>query len=180
MLQTDPEISQVEISKRLGLTQPSISARLRKLKDSGAIALQAGMNLKKIGLHIAKIDLCIKSDTNKIIERFKNCPYCINGFITSGKFNLTLLFVCEDINTLEAIVDNSLRPLPEVVDLEFSIALAPIKDLIAPITSWHGTDTINGESPCGVSCKDCDMYATDRCLGCPATKEYKGNIWRRV
>ncbi len=178
MMQKDPEISQVEMSKRLGLTQPSISTRLRKLKESGVIALQAGINLRQIDLYVAKVDLSVRNDTNKIRKRFGKCPYCINGFITSGKYNLTFFFVCENISTLEAIVDNSIRPLPEVTDVEFSIAMAPIKDLIVPITSFRNENGTDSGSPCGVSCKDCEMWIANRCLGCPATKEYKGDLWK--
>lgn len=178
MLQNEPKISQIEISKRLGLTQPSVSMRLRRLKESGIISFQVGMNLKKSDLFIAKIDLTVKSESNKLIEAFSRCPYCINGFILSGKHNLTLLFVSEDVKTLEAIVDNRLRPLPQVTDIEFSIALAPMKDFIVPITAKVNTNNPSEKGPCGADCLNCDMYNANRCLGCPATMAYKGDLWK--
>lgn len=178
MLQSNPEISQATMARNLGLSQPSISARLKRLMESGVLALQAGVNLKKVDYYIAKIDLSVKSASNRLIKAFSRCPYCINGFITSGKHNLLFLFVCEDLNTLEAIVDSRLRALPEVTDVEFSIVLAPIKDFIVPI--YSRLDAPDGESPCGASCKDCEMYIDNRCLGCPATEAYKGNLWRKT
>lgn len=175
LLQRDPEISQDKISEKLGITQPSISARLRKLKKNGFLLINSGINLRKVNLYIGKVDLYAKSESTKILETFSKCPYCINAFPTSGRHNIFFLFACEDLNTLEAIVDHRLRPIPEITHIDFSIALAPAKDLIVPIIPR--LDKTN-QCPCGSSCKDCDVYAANRCLGCPATDMYKGNLWK--
>ncbi len=179
MLQIDPETSQIEMSRKLGISQPSISARLKRLKKKGVIALQAGMNLRKVDLHLAKVELAVKSESNKLIEAFIHCPYFINGFITAGKYNLLFIFVGENISTLEAIVDNRLRPWPQVTDIAFSVITAPIKDFIAPINSFLNIDASIKGSPCGAKCMDCEMYTSNRCLGCPATKEYRGSLWKK-
>lgn len=180
MLQESPEISQIEISKKLGLSQPSVSARLRRLKESGIISLQAGINLKKVDLYVAKVDLSIRGKSNRLIEIFSKCPYCINGFIMSGKRNIVLFFVNEDIKSLEAIVENRIRPLPQITDVEFNIVLMPIKNFIVPIKLEFNKTSSLEKNLCEPSCKGCEMYKTNRCYGCPITPEYKGNLWKRV
>ncbi|OYT63930.1 hypothetical protein B6U67_01515 [Methanosarcinales archaeon ex4484_138] len=62
-----------------------------------------------------------------------DCPYFLNGFITSGKKNICLLFAGEDIPTLEAIVNGHIRPLEEVESVEFNIIISTAKELIIPV-----------------------------------------------
>jgi len=31
-------------------------------------------------------------------------------------------------------------------------------------------------APCGIFCGDCRRYETNRCLGCPATRYYRGKL----
>ncbi len=83
----NPDISQMDIAREVGLSQPTVGARILKLKQSGAIVSSVGMDLKKIGLNLAKVDLTTR-DSIEIINQFKNCPYFLNGMIVSGKENL--------------------------------------------------------------------------------------------
>lgn len=86
---------------------------MHKLKQKGALAHVVGMNLKKVDLYMAKVDV-IANNTSSVLDIFKDCPYFLNGLIVSGKHNLCLFFVGEDIATLEAIVDGHLRSNPLV------------------------------------------------------------------
>jgi biotin synthase len=52
IFERDPEISQAEIAQQVGLSQPTVGARLQKLKQTGAIASSVGMDLKKIGYEV--------------------------------------------------------------------------------------------------------------------------------
>ncbi|RLG23347.1 Lrp/AsnC family transcriptional regulator [Methanosarcinales archaeon] len=171
----NPEISQHKIAEKIGLTQPSVAMRLKKLKKMGAIEKQCGIAPTKLGLHIAKVEV-VTTDTEELINRFIDCPYFLNGFIASGKKNVCLLFAGEEIPTLEAIVNGHIRPLEEVVSVEFNIIISTVKELITPI-KMHIKRV--KKQPCGIKieCKDCSLYKNDRCLGCPAIGQYKGNFW---
>jgi len=176
LLEKSPEMSQSDMAEKLKISQPSVSARIHKLKQNGALAHVVGMNLKKVKLHMAKVDVTA-NNTSSLLDIFKDCPYFLNGLIVSGKHNLCLFFVGEDIATLEAIVDGHLRNNPLVKEAEVSIVISPMKDLIMPLRmNFDFKDT----PPCGNQCKceDCHHHISNRCLGCPVTNSYSGNIWK--
>jgi len=176
ILEKYPEMSQSEMAEKLKISQPSVSARIYKLKKKGALSHVVGMNLKKVGLYMAKVDV-IANNTSSVLDIFKDCPYFLNGLIVSGKHNLCLFFVGEDIATLEAIVDGHLRSNPLVRGAEVSIVIATMKDLVMPIKMNFD---LSDMPPCGnvCSCEDCAHHITNRCLGCPVTNSYNGKIWK--
>ena len=175
LLEKNPEISQNEIAERVGISQPSVGVRIKKLREKGAISTLIGMNFKKVGLYIAKVDLTA-NNTTEILDFFKKCPYFLNGLITSGKHNLCIFLMSEDISTLDAIVDGHIRSNPQVKDVDFNIVITPTEDLIFPVEMVVEKTK---EPPCGYkgSCGECAYYKADRCLGCPATGFIKGSFW---
>jgi Lrp/AsnC family leucine-responsive transcriptional regulator len=176
LLELNPEMSQNDMAEKLKISQPSVSARVHKLKQKGALSHVVGMNLKKVNLYMAKVDV-IANNTSSVLEIFKDCPYFLNGLIVSGKYNLCLFFIGEDIATLEAIVDGHLRSNPLVKGAEVSIVITTMKDLVMPVKMSFGTSST---PPCGngCNCKECQHHISDRCLGCPVTNSYNGNIWK--
>ncbi len=173
LLEENPEISQSEIADKVGLSQPSVGARIRRLKENGIISNFVGMNIKKTGLYMAKVDINAKN-TNEIVRRFSNCPYFLNGMIVTGRDNLSFFFVSEDISTLEALVDKHLRGDPNVSDVDFGIVITPLRDLVMPVKTK--IDKLD-EVPCDSDCGTCTYYESERCLGCPLTDYYRGSFW---
>ena len=176
LFEKNPEMSQNDMAEKLKISQPSVSARIHKLKQKGALAHVVGMNLKKVDLYMAKVDV-IANNTSSVLDIFKDCPYFVNGLIVSGKHNLCLFFIGEDIATLEAIVDGHLRSNPLVRSAEVSIVITPMKDLILPLKMNF---EYSNNPPCGngCNCKECQHHISNRCLGCPVTNSYNGKIWK--
>lgn len=173
LYEKDPEIAQVDIAEQVGLSQPSVGARINKLRQSGILSTAIGMNFKQVGLNLAKVEVNTKNSI-EIINQFKNCPYFLNGLIVSGQENLCLFFIAEDISTIEAIVDGHLRSNPSVMSVDLGIIISPINDMILPVKM--GVDR-SQDTPCGAICSTCQYYVNDRCMGCPMTKDYKGKFW---
>ncbi len=175
LLKEKPDISQSDIAEKVGISQPSVGVRLRKLKNKGAVSFLIGMNFKKVGLYLAKVDLTAKN-TAEVLDSFRGCPYFLNGLIVSGKNNLCLFLVGEDISTLEAIVDRHLRSNPNVSDVEMNVLITSSDDLIFPVRM---TFEQQDKPPCGSEgkCDSCPYYKSERCLGCPITGHYRGNFW---
>ncbi len=176
LLEQNPEMSQNDMALKLKISQPSVSARVHKLKQKGALSHVVGMNLKKVNLYMAKVDVMAKN-TSSVLDIFKDCPYFLNGLIVSGEYNLCLFFVGEDIATLEAIVDGHLRNNPVVSSAKVNIVITTMKDLVMPVRmNFDPSDT----PPCGngCNCKDCPHHISNRCLGCPVTDSYTGKIWK--
>jgi DNA-binding Lrp family transcriptional regulator len=168
----NPDISQDEIARKIKLSQPSVAIRIKKLRENGALEFQTGINPLKMGLYMAKVDI---SSTNPkdLLTMFKNCPYFANGFSISGKSNLCLFFISENISTLEAIVNGHIRPNESVNDVDFNIVINTEREFIVPTIL---TPEVTDSPPCKVltNCKECDSYQENKCMGCPATSDYQG------
>ncbi|MHA1606324.1 MAG: Lrp/AsnC family transcriptional regulator [Candidatus Freyarchaeota archaeon] len=175
ILSEDPDASQESIAERIGLSQPSVAVRIRKLRSAGVISKLIGVNPSKMGVYIAKVEVTTRNPIG-LLETFKNCPYFMNGFIVSGRTNVCMLFLGENIETIETIVDAHIRPNEDVQSVEFNIIISSVKDFIAPIRMrFEKTD----KPPCGskILCKDCSYFKKNKCLGCPAIGQYKGKLW---
>jgi hypothetical protein len=146
--------------------------RIKKLKESGAIETQTGINPLKMGLYMAKVDIA-SNNPMEILSMFKDCPYFANGFSISGRHNLSLFFISESIATLEAIINGHVRPNKSVTDVDFNIVIASEKDIVIPSIL---TPEKSESPPCGIliKCRNCQAFKEDKCLGCPATGEYEG------
>lgn len=166
-------ISQEEIAKQINLSQPSVAMRIKKLKERGMIDQIIGVNLNKVGIYVAMVTVRT-TNTTKILNIFRDCPFFLNGFVISGDKNLMLLFAGEDLASLESIIDERLRPDKDVQSADFNIMISSIKDFVMPIKM---VERPLKTPPCGVEYKECQAYYENRCFGCPATKRYKGSFF---
>jgi len=175
MYAMDPNVSQEEIARKIGLSQPSVAVRIRKLREAGAIQPITGTNPLRMGLFLAKVDIS-SNKPSEILHMFRNCPYFANGFTVSGKHNLCLLFMSENIATLEAIVNGHIRPNRWVTEVDFNIIISTERDMIIPIVL---TPESVDSPPCGIpmECKGCASFKEGKCMGCPATGQYQGWLY---
>ena len=165
LLAENPEASQQEIAKEVGLSQPAVGVRMRHLRERGAVSFLVGMNFKKVGLYMMKVDFTA-SEGAAILESLKRCPYFLNGFVQSGERNLSLLFMGEGMEMLESLVDKRIRSNPSISHVLMSIVLTPAVDMTFPVNM----NVKKGSPPCG--CK-----TSDHCLDCPATEDYSGTLF---
>lgn len=175
LIYNNQEISQEEIAKKIHIAQPSVAARIKKLKKIGLIEQNIGINLNKVGLKVAMVRLAT-TNTEKILNMFRDCPFFLNGFIVSGEENLVLLLVGDDMASLESIIDSHIRPNKNVQSVDFDVIITSIKDFVIPINIPK--EALNNP-PCGLDhkCEECYAYNTNRCFGCPATGKYRGIFW---
>ena len=176
LVQENPEISQKEIAEKVGLSQPSISARLRKLKKMRVIAINAGVDISKMGLFLAKIDLTTKNAI-ELLDKLAPCPYFVSAYATSGRNNLSIFLMGEDLSTLESIAEYRLRSNPDILDVNFSVVIASRGKTIYPVRLIVKKQK---EAPCNLDCSVCPYYSMKRCLGCPITGYYKGGFWKVI
>ena len=70
MFSRNPEVSQEAIGEEIGMKQPSVAVRIRKLKGVGALELLAGVDPFKLGLQMAKIDVTT-TNPSKVLKLFE-------------------------------------------------------------------------------------------------------------
>ncbi len=151
LIQKNPDISQEEIAKHIKLSQPSVGARLRKLREKGILHTINGVNFKVVDLFLGKVDVNA-TDTKAVLDDFRDCPFFINALITSGKYNLCLLFTATDLKRLEGIVNHHLRSNPNVKDAELNIVISSEKDLVLPLNIDYENEK---QISCTQACADC-------------------------
>lgn len=151
LVQNNPNISQDELAKKIKLSQPSVGARLKKLKEKGILHNINGVNFRVVNLSLAKVDVNA-TDTAQIIKDFKDCPFFVNALILSGKYNLTLFFTAIDLKRLEGIVNHHLRGNPKVKEVQMNIIISTAKDFVLPLNiDYENKNQIN----CKQGCKNC-------------------------
>lgn len=172
MLSEDTHLSQAEISKRLNISQPAISARIHKLEERGLLSHLVGTDVKKAQLCLAKVEIT----TNQVegfLKSVENCPLYMNCFLTSGRHNMTCFLMGEDMKSVMSCVDSRFRQNPTIKSMECDIVMNPTKSLIVPVKPHMDKQKV---SPCSKDCSVCTFFISDRCLGCPATIHYKGKL----
>ncbi len=175
MLAEDPETPQERMAEKIRLSQPSVAARVARLRREGALEKQVGINPLKMGLYLAKVDLS-STRPDEIMSMFRDCPYFANGFSVSGQHNLCLFFFSESVTTLEAIVNGHIRSHPSVLDVDFNIVISAENAFIVPAVLRPER---RREPPCGMKgkCCDCASFTAGKCMGCPATGQYQGSFY---
>jgi Lrp/AsnC family leucine-responsive transcriptional regulator len=172
MLCTNPEVSQEEIAKHVRLSQPAIGMRIKKLVEQGVLYRQCGLNLKRTGLYLGKVDISTRN-INGVLKKFESCPLFLNGFITSGTDNLCLLLMSENLSSLQSMITHHLKEDPTVRGIEDSVIISTSKHILYTIDS---TSKKTPKAPCGSSCETCTNYNLGDCLGCPSTTSYRGKF----
>ena len=172
-LSEDCRKSTTQVAKEAGISRPTAIARIKELVSNQLLDFGAKVNVTRLGFKLAKVDLKTegpKAD-EQIIQRLNTCPRTLQLVQITGTSEYTALVCAEDSDTLLSTIDC----LKSVLD--------------AKITSWQRIKPVLGESfnlkiflekcdltPCGKKCGICPNYKESACIGCPATREYKGKL----
>ncbi len=97
-----------ELAALLEMATPSITARIDKLKDAGAITgYTVVVDPGAFGLNVAafvRMD-AMPGQMNKLVQTVKDTPEIVEAFHITGKECLQTKIVVCDLPTLEAVVD---------------------------------------------------------------------------
>ena len=178
-LQLDGRTSFEKLAKIIGFSNMGAKKRVDKLVEKGTISISAQVDTKQLDLHAALVLIEIEGAEamNNLLDRFKECPRVVKIFTTLGGYNIIALVVAENRETLDSIsVEKcSLRSGGGIRRSEFypigNIHYSPF----LPVREYL-THKELGITPCGVDCRPCNRYETNKCVGCPATSYYKGTL----
>ena len=178
ILQRDGRATLSEIANAIGLSSMGAKKRVDKLVSRDLIKVKPLLNTEKLNIITALIAMELESAEalERLLERFKDCPRILKFFITTGGYNLFALIFAEDYHSLESVSLEkcSLRSQKGVRRFE----LYPIQEIMYdPFLDINVVpDKALEYAPCGVHCGTCKRYEQERCLGCPATKYYRGKL----
>jgi len=176
ILQEDGRASLSSIGKELGLSHVAIMNRLKNLSER-LVKVSAALNAEYLGFRVAIVNAEVETPERlrELAEIFSKCPRIVFLTTTTGAYNLMTIMTAEDANTLNAIVEVcSVRAQKGIRRSEATIGEAPTVPKYLPIKIV--ATKIDEDAPCGINCGLCIRYKEKKCLGCPATKYYRGPL----
>lgn len=177
ILQKNGRATLSKTAEKVGMSAMGVKKRLARLEREN-IKVRALINTEKLKIITAIVAMELESAEaiEKLLEKFKACPRIVKFFVTTGSYNLFVIIWAEDFHSLESVSLEkcSLRSQPGIRRFE----IYPVQEIyydsyldikVVPVK----TEDV---APCGVFCGDCKRYEVERCLGCPATKFYRGRL----
>lgn len=132
LLQTDARTTQAEIAKRVGLSQPSVADRIRKLEEAKIITgYAAKVDPKRLGKDITAF-IGVGIEHPKFFEGFAKkviaLPEVLECHRVAGQESYVLKVRTENTSTLDSLLVEGLRTIPGVTRTTTTIVLASIKE----------------------------------------------------
>jgi len=162
LLQEDGRKSLVDIARAVGLTHPSVRARIKRLVDSGVAKVSALVDPRSLGLRLAFVNALVEdviaaySDLSKLCE----CPRIVMASVKGGSRNVSMLVLYRDPREVEAFVNKILSRVRGVKSLDIELD-AIIKPRHLPV------DVARALRGCGCDCSSCPMRLEPiECPGC--------------
>jgi len=157
-LMQDPSVSQADLAQELKLSQPSINARIHKLKERGILTHLVGIDHNKTDMCMVRVD-CTAQDAQEILTTLQHCSFFVNGFVMSGTCNVCLFVVGHDLKKVEAIINRHLRSNPKVRDIAMHVVVSAAKPFIYAINLEHEEhEECKNPSACGA----CPLHTPEK------------------
>lgn len=127
LLIDDAKLSYAEIGKRLGVSSGTIFVRVKKMNDLEIIkGTYASLDYDLLGYptqaHVG-IHTIPSASVNDIAKELSALNNVLEVHITSGKYPLLCLVRCSDLNTLNMILNDQIRSIKGIQDIETTITL---------------------------------------------------------
>lgn len=132
LLQADARMTQQEIARKVGLSQPSVADRIRKLEEAKVITgYSARVDPRKLGKDItAFIGVSIEHPKyfDGFAKRVLGLPEVLECHRVAGQESYLLKVRTENTSSLDRLLVENLRVIPGVTRTQTTIALASIKE----------------------------------------------------
>ena len=135
LLQRDARTTQVQIAAAVGLSQPSVADRIRKLDQSGAVVgYVARLDPRAMGNDIRAfvgVRIAHPKHHEGFIKRIQGIPQVLECHRVAGLDSYELKVVARDTEELDALLTETLRRIPGVTRTTTTIVLTTVKDTTA-------------------------------------------------
>jgi len=104
-LQRDARITMAELGRRVHLSQPAVTERVRKLEGSGVIkAYRAEVDLGRLGYGIRAMVRVSRAEYARVVKLVAQTPEVINAYNVTGEDSWMLEIAVIDVQHLDAVV----------------------------------------------------------------------------
>ena len=132
LIQGDPNITHSEIAEIVERSQPTIGMRIKKLKESGVLKIQAGLNFKTVDIYLAFVNIKT-DDPETIMEQASHCPFMMNAYKLSGEYNILLTLASTSLEKLDGMVNSHFRIKSKIHSVKMEVVTDIANDLVLPI-----------------------------------------------
>lgn len=106
-LQADARLSMTELGRRVHLSQPAVTERVRKLESAGVITgYRATVNLKALGYGIRAVIRVGRAEYGRIVKLIQDTPEVVNAYNVTGEDSWVLDIAVIDVAHLDAVVSS--------------------------------------------------------------------------
>jgi Lrp/AsnC family transcriptional regulator, leucine-responsive regulatory protein len=104
-LQKDARLTMAELGRRVHLSQPAVTERVKKLEAGGVISgYRATVNLSKLGYGIRALIRVGRAEYDRVVQLIQQTPECINAYNVTGDDSWILEIAVIDVSHLDAVV----------------------------------------------------------------------------
>ena len=134
ILQDSSKITNLDLSKRIGLSPAPTLERVKKLENNDVIqSYHAQINPTAIGLMV-KTFVLVSLDWRKdaarenFLEQVNSIKEIVECHIITGEADFLIKIVCKDIPTYERLLFKTLQQIDEIERLKTLMTLSTVKD----------------------------------------------------
>lgn len=133
-LQDDGRMTNVELSRRVGISAPPCLRRVKRLEEAGIIrGYRALLTARELGYDLVAfclIGLHHQSETElkAFAERTRAWPIVRRAWIVSGESDFMLHCVAADLATFQSFVIEQLTSAPNVDTVRTALTIRQVKD----------------------------------------------------
>ena len=135
ILQDNSKITNLDLSKRIGLSPAPTLERVKKLEQNDVIqSYHATVNPEAIGLMV-KTFVLVSLDWRKnqarenFLEQVQSIEEITECYIITGEADFLIKIVCQDIPTYERLLFKTLQQIDEIERLKTLMTLSTVKDV---------------------------------------------------
>jgi Lrp/AsnC family transcriptional regulator, leucine-responsive regulatory protein len=134
ILQDNSKITNLDLSKKIGLSPAPTLERVKKLEQSNVIeSYHAQVNPQAIGLNVKTFVLVSlawhkENALNNFLEKVKAIEEITECFIITGEADFLMKIVCKDLPSYEQLLFKTLSQIEEIERLKTLMTLSTVKD----------------------------------------------------
>jgi Lrp/AsnC family leucine-responsive transcriptional regulator len=104
-LQADARLSMAELGRRVHLSQPAVTERVRKLELAGVITgYRAAVDLGRLGYGIRAVVRVGRCDYARLVKLIEATPECLSAYNVTGEDSWVLEIAVVDVAHLDTVV----------------------------------------------------------------------------
>ncbi|CAG1015078.1 MAG: Lrp/AsnC family transcriptional regulator [Rhizobiaceae bacterium] len=133
-LQNDGRITNVELSRRVGISAPPCLRRVKRLEETGVIRrYRAHLSAPSLGFDVVAFCLVgLKHQSEAELKAFADCtrlwPIVRAAWMVSGDSDFLLHCVASDLGTFQTFVIEELTSTPNVDTVRTALTIRQVKD----------------------------------------------------